>query len=87
LHGAFEAGNSSQSRATTSAYAIGLLLQHSGEWKQSIPELEGAIRLKSNYASAHYRLAFVLERRYSGQEAAETEARLRSVTMFIVNTH
>ncbi len=83
-------------------YAIGLLLQHSGEWKQSIPELQQAIRLKPDYASAHYRLALAfshvgqpvkaqseiaLEQRYSRQETVETEARLRSVTTFLVNTH
>lgn len=80
-------------------YAMGLLLQTRSQWQQSIPELETAIRLKPDYASAHYRLALAyshvgqrdkaqaeiaLNQKYSQQENAETDARLKSVTTFMV---
>ncbi len=80
-------------------YGMGLLLQTEGKWPQSIPELETAIRLRPEYASAHYRLAralshigerdkaraeIALEQRYSKQEREGVEARLRQVTTFLV---
>lgn len=81
-------------------FAMGLLLQNEQKWKESIPELEAAIRLKPQYAAAHYRLALayshegehqkaqqeiVLERKYSKEQSAETEARLQKVTTFLVS--
>lgn len=81
-------------------FAMGLLLQNEQKWKQSIPELETAIRLNPKYAAAHYRLALayshagehekaqqeiVLEQKFSKEQSAETEARLQKVTTFLVS--
>lgn len=81
-------------------FAMGLLLQNEQKWKQSIPELQTAIRLKPEYAAAHYRLALAyshagehdkaqqeiaLDQKYSKEQSAETEARLRKVTTFLVS--
>jgi tetratricopeptide (TPR) repeat protein len=83
-------------------YGMGLLLQTESKWQQSVPELEAAIRLKPDYASAHYRLALAwshtgqhekaqaeiaLERKYSSQEKNDVEGRLRQVTTFLVTVH
>lgn len=80
-------------------YGMGLLLQTQSDWRQSIPELQAAIRLRPSYASAHYRLAVALshvgdrerarneielEQKYSQQEHAMVDARLRQVTAFLV---
>ncbi len=80
-------------------FAMGLLLQEEKKWPQSIPELQAATRLKPDYAVAHYRLALAyshagrmnaaheeisLELKYSHTQRAETDARLQSVTTFLV---
>jgi tetratricopeptide (TPR) repeat protein len=87
-------------RLARAHFAMGLLLQNERKWKQSIPELETAIRLNPEYAAAHYRLALAyshagnhakaeqeiaLDQKYSKQQSAETEARLRKVTTFLVS--
>jgi predicted Zn-dependent protease len=81
-------------------YGMGLLLQTESEWPQSIPELQAAIRLRPDYASAHYRLAMALshtgqhdraraeialQQKYNQQEQAGVDARLKQVTTFLVN--
>ncbi|WP_148214955.1 MULTISPECIES: tetratricopeptide repeat protein [Acidobacterium] len=80
-------------------YAMGLLLQEEGKWPQSIPELETATQLKPDDAVAHYRLALAyshagrmqqaheqiaLQLKYSHAQRAETNARLKAVTTFLV---
>jgi tetratricopeptide (TPR) repeat protein len=80
-------------------YGMGLLLQTESQWPQSIAQMEAAIRLRPTYASAHYRLALALshggehqraqeeirlEQKYSQQEHAMVDARLRQVTTFLV---
>ena len=87
-------------RLPEARYGMGLLLQTESQWRQSIPELEAAIRLRPAYASAHYRLALALshvgqheraqaeiqlEQKYNQQEHAMVDARLRQVTTFLVN--
>jgi hypothetical protein len=67
--------------------------------KEGIPELEAAIRLRPDYASAHYPLApallhtgerdrarieIALEQKYSQEERANFDARLKHVTAFLV---
>ncbi len=86
-------------RMPEAQFAMGLLLQQENEWKESIPPLETAIQLKPDYATAHYRLALAynhsgekqqaqqeiaLELKYSKEDRAEVENRLRSVTTFLV---
>ena len=81
-------------------YGMGLLLQTESAWAKSIPELEAAIRLRPEYASAHYRLAMALshtgqheqaraeialQQKYNQQEQAGVDARLKQVTTFLVN--
>jgi len=81
-------------------YGMGLLLQTESEWPQSIPELQAAIRLRPDYASAHYRLAMALshtgqhdearaeialQQKYNQEEQAGVDARLKQVTTFLVN--
>jgi tetratricopeptide (TPR) repeat protein len=78
---------------------VGVLLQTESQWSDSIPELRAAIRLRSTYASAHYRLALALahtghheeanaeialEQKYTQQEQAGVDARLKEVTSFLV---
>lgn len=80
-------------------FAMGLLLQNEHKWKESIPQLQEAIRMKPKYAAAHYRLALAyshagehakaqqeiaLEQKYSKEQSAETQARLQQVTTFLV---
>jgi tetratricopeptide (TPR) repeat protein len=80
-------------------YGLGLLLQTEAQWPQSIPELRTAIRLRPEYASAHYRLALALshtgqheaahaeialEQKYNQQEQDSVDARLKQVTTFLV---
>jgi predicted Zn-dependent protease len=80
-------------------FAMGLLLQEEGKWPQSIPELQTATQLQPDDAVAHYRLALAdshagrmtqahqeiaLELRYSHAQRAETNARLKSITTFLV---
>jgi tetratricopeptide (TPR) repeat protein len=81
-------------------YGMGLLLQTQSKWQQSIPELEAAIRLKPDYASAHYRLALAwshtgqrekaqgeiaLEQKYSAEEHNDLDVRLKQVKTLLVN--
>lgn len=81
-------------------FAMGLLLQNEHKWKESIPELQTAIRMEPKYAAAHYRLALAyshagehakaqqevaLDQKYSKEQSAETEARLQKVTTFLVS--
>jgi tetratricopeptide (TPR) repeat protein len=80
-------------------FGMGLLLQTESQWPRSIPELRTAIRLRPTYASAHYRLALALshtghheeanaeialEQKYTQQEQAGVDARLKEVTTFLV---
>jgi len=80
-------------------FAMGLLLQEEGKWPESIPELQEATRLKPDDAVAHYRLALAdshagrmqqahqeiaLDLKYSHAQRAETNARLKAVTTFLV---
>jgi tetratricopeptide (TPR) repeat protein len=79
---------------------MGLLKQNQGNWAGSISNLEKAITLKPQLAPAHYRLALAywrtgrkqegqaemeLQKRYSKQEKADLDQRLRQITTFIVD--
>jgi len=78
----------------------GFLLQCLEEWGESIAELQTSVALKPEFSKAHYRLALaythtgnrekaqeqiVLQKKYSAQEKDGLDARLRDVTIFLVN--
>lgn len=81
-------------------YEMGMLKQNGGDWAGSIPSLQRAIALKPDLAPAHYRLALAywrtgrkqegqaemeLQKKYSKQEKADMDQRLRQITTFIVD--
>ncbi len=80
-------------------YERGVLLQRESRWKDSIPELQTAIREKPDYAAAHYRLALAWERtgehknareeialqqKYSAQENRDRDQRLSQMQTLLV---
>ena len=82
-------------------YEMALLMQTEGQWQQSIPELQTAIRLKPTSYQAHYRLGLAyshtgrkdlannevaLERKYQSEESHALDARLNEITTFIVSS-
>jgi tetratricopeptide (TPR) repeat protein len=83
-------------------YEMGVLKQDQMDWVGSISYLEKAVKLKPNFARAHYRLALAcwrsgrkqegevemeLQKRYSQQEQNDLDQRLRQITMFLVDAH
>ena len=86
-------------KSAPARYEMGLLLQMEEQWEKSIPSLETAIRLQPNYSEAHYRLGLAyarvgrkdaaqtemaLFRRYDRQAQDDQNARLRQITLFVV---
>jgi tetratricopeptide (TPR) repeat protein len=86
-------------KSAAARYEMGLLLQMEEQWEKSIPSLETAIRLQPNYSEAHYRLGLAyarvgrkdtaqaemaLFRRYDRQAQDDQNARLRQITLFVV---
>jgi tetratricopeptide (TPR) repeat protein len=86
-------------KSATAQYEMGLLLQMEEQWEKSIPYLESAIRLQPSYSEAHYRLGLayarvgrkdaaqtemVLFRRYNQQAEDDRNAKLRQITLFVV---
>ncbi|HEX4036916.1 MAG TPA: tetratricopeptide repeat protein [Acidobacteriaceae bacterium] len=80
-------------------YERGVLRQRESQWKESIPDLQTAIRLKPNYAAAHYRLALAwartgardkareeigLQQKYSAEENRERDERLSQMQTLLV---
>jgi tetratricopeptide (TPR) repeat protein len=83
-------------------FEMGIILQELQDWKGSIPYLERAVKLKPNYAQAHYRLAraygrmgrkeeglahMELQRKYAKQQVEELDRRLNDLIVFDVKTH
>lgn len=83
-------------------YEMGLLLEQNNKWRESIPELLTATRLKMDYSAAHYRLAIAywhtglhdkaqeeiqLWQKYSAEEAREKDARLEQIQTLLVTRH
>lgn len=83
-------------------YRMGVVLQDSADWKGSIPYLERAVKLKPDYAQAHYRLARAywktgrnqegqaqmdLQKKFARQEREDLDRRLKQITRFIVELH
>ena len=86
-------------KSATAQYEMGLLLQVEEQWEKSIGSLEAAIRLQPNYSEAHYRLGLAyarvgrkdaahtemaLFRRYNQQAEDDRNAKLRQITLFVV---
>lgn len=86
-------------KSSQAHYQMGLLQQTQGAWDKSIPNLEEAIRLKPDFAAAHYRLALAfwragrkedareqiaLQKRYAKQQQEDLDNRLRQITTFLV---
>lgn len=80
-------------------FDMGTLLQTQSQWQQSIPWLERAIRLKPDYAEAHYRLArayshvgrhnearkqIALDQRYSKEHQNQLDTRMKEITTLVV---
>jgi predicted Zn-dependent protease len=86
-------------RLPEAQFQMGTFLQDDGMWKDSIPYLERAIKLKPDYSQAHYRLALAygrtgrkqegqkeieLQRKYSKQQQEDLNQRLRQIATFLV---
>jgi len=86
-------------RLAEAQFQMGTFLQDDGMWKDSIPYIERAIKLKPDYSQAHYRLALAywrtgrkqegqaqmeLQKKYSRQEQDDLHRRLSEITTFLV---
>lgn len=80
-------------------FELGVWLQNEAQWAESIAPLEAAIRLKPDFAQAHYRLALAywrsgrkqdgqremdLQKKFSAQQKEDLDQRLRQITRFMV---
>jgi tetratricopeptide (TPR) repeat protein len=89
-------------RLADAQYEMGVLKQNQMDWAGSISNLEQAVKLKPNFARAHYRLALAcmrsgrnqegeaemaLQKRYSEQQQNDLDQRLRQITTFLVDAH
>jgi tetratricopeptide (TPR) repeat protein len=78
-------------------FQMGVALQQSDDWKGSVAYLERAVRLKPDYAQAHYRLAraywkvgrhqdgqvqMELQKKFARQEQDDLNRRLRQIATF-----
>lgn len=78
---------------------MGVLLQTESKWAESVAPLEVAIRLKPDYAQAHYRLArayshlgkhaeaqqqIALDQQYSKKQEQSLDARMKEITTLVV---
>lgn len=84
-------------------FQMGMIMQDRKDWKASIPFLERAVKLKPDYAQAHYRLALAywrtgrklngqaqmaLQKKFARQEQQDLDRRLRQITTFTMgNRH
>lgn len=83
-------------------FQMGVILQYELNWKGSIPYLERAVKLKPDFAEAHYRLARAywrtgrkqdgqaqmdLQKKFARQQAQDIDRRLRQITRFAVDVH
>ena len=83
-------------------FQMGVILQNGADWKGSVPYLERAVKLKPEYAQAHYRLARAywrtgrrqdgqeqmdLQKKYASHEQEDLDRRLRQITRFAVDVH
>jgi tetratricopeptide (TPR) repeat protein len=81
-------------------YEMGVLKQDQMDWAGSIANLEQAVKLKPDFARAHYRLALACmrsgrkqeaeaemaqQRRYAEQQQTDLDQRLSHITTFVVD--
>jgi tetratricopeptide (TPR) repeat protein len=86
-------------RLPQAQFEMGVLLQTESKWKESIAPLEAAIRLKPDYAVAHYRLARAYSRQgqtekaknqidlyqaYNKKNEADLDARMKEITTLVM---
>jgi tetratricopeptide (TPR) repeat protein len=89
-------------RLPEAQFQMGTFLEDDGQWKDSVPYLERAIKLKPNYSQAHYHLALAywrtgrkqeaqaqmeLQKKYSRQQQDDLDRRLNQITTFLVDIH
>jgi tetratricopeptide (TPR) repeat protein len=83
-------------------FEMGVALQNSLDWKGRIPYLERAVKLKPDFAQAHYRLARAywkigrnqdgqaqmdLQKKFARQEQEDLDRRLKQIARFAVEFH
>lgn len=83
-------------------YQLGVVQQERLQWNESAISLAKAVELRPAYAEAHYRLArayshlhqaeaatreMALQQKYSQQEKDDSNAKLKEVTTFLVESH
>jgi len=81
-------------------FQTGMIMQDAKDWKGSIPYLERAVRLKPDYAQAHYHLALAywrtghkqdgdaqmgLQKKFARQEQEDLDRRFRQLTTFVMD--
>ena len=89
-------------RVPEAYYQLGVIQQERLQWSESAASLGKAIELRPAYAEAHYRLArayshmhqpelaskeMILQKKYSQQEKDDSNAKLKEVTTFLVESH
>jgi len=89
-------------RLPEAQFQMGVILQNKSDWKGSVPYLERAIKLKPDFAQAHYRLARAywktgrtpegqaqmdLQKKFARQEREDLDRRLKQITRFAVEFH
>ncbi len=83
-------------------FQMAVILQYGLNWKGSIPYLERAVKLKPDFAQAHYRLAraywkagrkedgqkqMELQKKFASQTEENLDRRLRQITTIAVEVH
>ena len=83
-------------------FQMAVIMQNGLNWEASIPYLERAVKLKPDFAQAHYRLAraywrmgrrqdgaaqMELQKKFASQEQDDLDRRLRQVTTIAVEVH
>ncbi|HEV2133504.1 MAG TPA: tetratricopeptide repeat protein [Terracidiphilus sp.] len=83
-------------------FQMGRILQYGKDWAGSIPFLERAVKLKPDYAEAHYHLALAywrtgrkrdgdaqmeLQKKFARQEQEDLDQHLRQITTFTIGAH
>ena len=81
-------------------FQMGMIKQDRKDWKASIPFLERAVKLKPDYAQAHYRLALAywrtgrkldgeaqmrLQKKFARHEQQDLDRRLQQITTFTMD--
>lgn len=83
-------------------FQMGVIVQNNSNWKECIPYFERAVKLKPDFAQAHYHLARAyfrigrkqegqaqidLQKKFARQEQEDLDRRLRQIARFVVEFH